>query len=910
MADVQDFAQDYPDPLNHPAVPPGVFGTVAGAAEALEYVDAELCPACEECEKQVSDICGEVEGTLAECHAAVSAACRVVLGEAHAVTDQHLAAVRRIVDKLFREVQDQITTAATDLAGDGVNYPFDPYVQMSLNQSDPADWLPLAVPAFQQFITPREVIDRPFPDPVQCDDLGNCGDVPPVPPVPPICGPDAITGACDPFHGDGGTVPPPPIDPPVSPPVVPPPAECPTTCPAPVVQCPTIPPWPPIIFPPPVPPPTVTVVPGEPGECPTVIVSPPPPVVPVQPPAEPPSVSPGPPPQPPVPPPIGIVVPPGSGQTPTPPPQTIIINREEPDPQRLEYVSTFTFNCGTYCSDLETAINQAEGRGVPENRRPGAALESVVQYQSSTWRWLNRQAMSFRDGFEAVAETISNATRDGPTEALKQGTSVLMQAFNAVNPAANPNPSAGAYYALKLGVANWAERQTGAPISYMYQSDLYAYQAANPQYIISQPVANAAFHMGLLDDTKWRCVTRSLGNIECWQEVEREVSRPKLPLSDLITARRRGIIDNDLLFDAMAEKAGWTHGLDAKIAWRLYEQLPTQSDLLRFMVRDSADEKVVKLYEYDKDFNDKFTGKIKEWFDAQGIPREVALYFWRAHWQIPSPTQLFEMLHRFRPDRKEVKDWDKFASENGEIGAEASLGPRPVVVTPADVQKALEINDMAPGWVRAMMGISFHPLTRTDATRAYEIGSIDRAALKAVMQDNGYTEADAETLVVFYEQQKRRKLANATGALTIRKIIKFYKADAMTRLDAETELKKLMASEDDVTKLLDDSDTEAEAEHSLAMIKKIKSAWLSGAYTDEEAEQALNATGVQAARVAVLVRRWRDERRNSEKTVTAAKLCRWFRRRLITPAEYYRRLIALRYSDEDAQRLVRECQIG
>lgn len=898
------------DPMSNPAVPEHVWNPPAGSEEAYEYISELLKEGCEDCGCVVAELCDDVGGQLAECAAEVSSACRSILGGAAALTDQALQAIRKVADKILKDTSDQILSAASELSVNGVNYPYDVDLQRALLASDPSDWLPLAIPAIQAYYSP------PAAEQKTTDALLNTGTNgggvvtlppppftgPPVFPPPPPPGGGFLPGECPPCPetATGGETVPPPLG----------------TCPPPVVQCPTIPPFPPYPPPPALPPITVTVngqsvVIGPPGSVPIPVPVPQP-----QPQPQPQPggqvgspIPPEPPPEP-EPIPVPIPVPVDPPETAPPPREKIIVDVPAPKAGKLDTIPALAWDCPNPCPAVFAEIGRIEGKGQDADKTKAQILKEIAGWQNSTFGWLFDKAVEFKNGFEAIAEMISNAITFGPTAALAQGTAVLVSAFNAINPAANPFPKAGAYFAAKIGIANWAERQTGAPVSYMYQSDVYTYQAANPQYVISQPSIHMAYHAGLIDHATWDCLTRAHGNQPCWFEKERELVRPKLNIEEVIAARRRGIINDTDDWQLYSGRAGWASESDRVLKYLLSEQLPTQTDLLRFMVRDSADPDVVAKYNYDKDFGKKFTGQIRKWFEAQGVPEEVALFFWRAHWQIPSYTQLTEMLHRFRPDRPEVTAYLEAIAIHGEEGAAALLGQPPIVVTINDVRQALEINDFAPAWVDGMIGISYHPLTRTDAVRAYEIGSITADQLHGVMRDNGYNEPDAKTLTKFYTQQKARRQANATGVLTVRKIVKLYKEDALTRLAAEEAIAPLVTNPQEAARLLDNAQLEATAEHNRTLIKLAKKLFLRGAATDAETESALAAAEVQADRIAVLVRRWRDERRLTEREVTAAQLCKWFKLRLITEDQYRSRLIGLRFDLEDVERIIKQCRSG
>jgi hypothetical protein len=172
---------------------------------------------------------------------------------------------------------------------------------------------------------------------------------------------------------------------------------------------------------------------------------------------------------------------------------------------------------------------------------------------------------------------------------------------------------------------------------------------------------------------------------------------------------------------------------------QLFTQVPGPADLIRFMVRDTANQEVISTFGLDSGFGDNFQGQIQTWANYQGLSQEVMTHEWRAHWSIPSPTQLYEMLHRLRHDPDEG-------------------GPQQVE---SNVTTALKQQDILPFWIPKLMKISYHPLTRTDLNRAYSHGWIQDDDYLNGMYNNGYSDDDAQTLLRFAVQERKLALRSS-----------------------------------------------------------------------------------------------------------------------------------------------------
>lgn len=470
-----------------------------------------------------------------------------------------------------------------------------------------------------------------------------------------------------------------------------------------------------------------------------------------------------------------------------------------------------------------------------------------------------------------------------------------------------PHFEDGFALAIKLGLVNRAESLTGAPMSYMYQATTYLYQYLNPQYILKQPDIDELYVRGKITEGYWECLTRANGNLPELHALARSTRYSRPIDSEIIQLRLRGIIKTDEEFTKRMREVGYVDPAHAIEKLKLASWVPGPSDLERYMVRDAADDEVARLYDYDKDFTTKFSGPIKEWAKAQGITEDVFKYHWRSHWVIPSNTQLYSMLHRLRPDRADVVAWDQANAGRGLPVAGDPDRDRPPIVTRADVRRALEINDVAPAWVEPLIEISYHPLTNTDARRAYEIGFFNEEQLTSVMLDNGYKPADARTLTDYFKAEREKRIGASTGVLSARRILQAYKAGEMEWSEAFSYLADYFPDANVRRRQLDKANIEFKLEVRRDIIKGIKKGYVFGEYDDIIAEQKLLEAGVPLAQIGGLIDRFRAAKIGHRKEPRVQMLCQWFTHRLITQEEYYVRLGNLGYTSQDAARIAQVC---
>lgn len=525
----------------------------------------------------------------------------------------------------------------------------------------------------------------------------------------------------------------------------------------------------------------------------------------------------------------------------------------------------------------------------------GKAAEAIVQYTSpGVWQQLGVDAATAKTSADLIATTFAETF---------SAAKVWDRVSGAMTPAGIPNPAAAAFFGGRLAIAEKLENNSGFPATYLSMSDTYMMQFSNPQFLPTQIQLNNTYLGGEIDEGYWQCLTQALGN---HPEPMRRVlvaqqSQPNI--GELVALYHRGVLSRQQL-DGRLRKLGVLKPELADEWIRLFQVLPPLSDLLRFMVRDSADEGIVKTYGYDSEFTEKYRGKIVEWAKALGVDPTVFLYYWRAHWRIPSDTQLFEMLHRLRPDRPEVMNWANTYLNHTTGETLPGSPPRPLSVTAEDVRDALKINDVAPGWVDRLMAVSYAPITRTDAVRAYIIGGLDDVGLRDKFRDLGYTKKDAEELVGFYRLQKAQRVANTTGTWTTRKTARYYRSGMIDREEAERLLMRLVGDPKIAASIIDGVHLEREAEHRGKVIRGVMRGYRYGEITRTQAESRLIEAGVDQFAIVQMIDGWEVERETRWKQPTVAQLTGWLTKFIMPAAEVERRLRNLGYSQDDAERII------
>src|SRR6201991_925947 len=456
----------------------------------------------------------------------------------------------------------------------------------------------------------------------------------------------------------------------------------------------------------------------------------------------------------------------------------------------------------------------------------------------------------------------------------------------------------------------------------------------------------------------------------CHESVEWNVgAQQSKPIpAELARLRRRGIYNEEQYHSGM-RKLGFLDPPTVENLFKLTEQVPTLAEIIRMMVRDSGDERIVERFGLDTEFGAKYNKQLREWAEIQGITEQHAKYDWRAHWSIPSPTQLFEFFRRLR--------------YKPEFGGKEQME--------RDIKDALIQQDILPFWHDYYLAVQFRPMRLVDIRRSFQIGSMADDELIPAYLDLGYSDADAEKMAKFTRRLRDRSVISERP-------VKLWLRLAMTKQQAIGELvsqgipqnvidQALIKAEPDFIKspyarayIAGDIDVETlrsnlsaygvseetinfivrigslkrrhhpaldeyeagltdrdgagfamiedgfDANVANRMLKRIdadirvqflkrcqqgiKQRYLMGEITQDEAQSELVARGTVDSRASQMVNWWGCELKSGEKHASAAQLCDWLSRGAISSVDYLERLKRIGYSEVDAALMLDDCTIN
>ncbi|GAI71686.1 unnamed protein product, partial [marine sediment metagenome] len=163
------------------------------------------------------------------------------------------------------------------------------------------------------------------------------------------------------------------------------------------------------------------------------------------------------------------------------------------------------------------------------------------------------------------------------------------------------------------------------------------------------------------------------------------------------------------------------------------------------------DKALVEAWQYSiEDFPEVTWKSICEaWAMKKGLSKDWSQRYWAAHWNLPSPLQGFEMLHRG-------------------------------VIDEGELTMLLRALDVMPFWRDKLTQIAYRRLTRVDIRRMYKQGVLDESEVLESYKQHGYTDENAARMTEFTIRQTLATLSKFTSG----DIIKAFASRMISRSEA------------------------------------------------------------------------------------------------------------------------------
>lgn len=308
-----------------------------------------------------------------------------------------------------------------------------------------------------------------------------------------------------------------------------------------------------------------------------------------------------------------------------------------------------------------------------------------------------------------------------------------------------------------------------------------------------------------------------------------------------------------------------------KLAW----PVPGIGDQIRFAVREAFDDAYALKYGTDLER----PPDLAKYAAKSGLAPEWANRHWRAHWELPSLTLGFEMLHR------RVIDADVLN----------------------DLMYAL---DIMPYWRERLTEVSYQPYTRVDVRRMHAEGILDEDEVYEAYLDHGYDPERAKHMTEFTVRYNTTDEREATKTEVLRWAREMIIDDA-TAADL---LRGLGYPEILVDWHMSYLQAQRQAEVRSRRIKLAERRYKKRAADETDTLYALHAAGLDSGEVNYLMELWEPDRITVAEDVegatapeprqpTLAELRRMVETEVLTYEEWETEMAARRFAAADIDRL-------
>ncbi len=319
----------------------------------------------------------------------------------------------------------------------------------------------------------------------------------------------------------------------------------------------------------------------------------------------------------------------------------------------------------------------------------------------------------------------------------------------------------------------------------------------------------------------------------------------------------RGIMSEEE-HDRYLDRLGVTEK-DRETLKKLYFYIPTIPDLVRMAVREAFSPEVIKRFGLHEDFPPEFA----KWAKKQGLSEDWAKAYWAAHWELPSLTMGYEMLHRG-------------------------------IITMDELKLLMKTQDVMPYWRDKLIQLSYSPYTRVDVRRMYQLGILNREQVKKAYMDLGYDEERAENLTKFTvagASQEERDLTKS-------EVLSGYRAKLLTAEETKEALMKMGYDEEEAAYYITLEDYKAEKQAKQDLLEATKAEYTKGVIDANEVIKRLSAANFLSKEIEHYLAIWQPAKQQKDKQPSVTDLKNFLKARVIDEGTFREELTNLGYADK------------
>lgn len=339
-----------------------------------------------------------------------------------------------------------------------------------------------------------------------------------------------------------------------------------------------------------------------------------------------------------------------------------------------------------------------------------------------------------------------------------------------------------------------------------------------------------------------------------------------LSSGQILELYRRGELEKEAALELM--KGVGLQDYQAEELLKLKDYIPPVTHVTRMAIREV--------------FTPEFQERLKrpgpgedyyKWAEKTGLTREVAEFYWMAHWRLPSISAGYDMFRRYGPDR----------------GKE-------FVFSEQDLRDLMRLDDMLEHYHDGLIKVQYRPLSRLDVWRLAQAGDFPEETVKDWYLDYGYS---PETSALIAHAAVGAKLDRERD-LSRSDITSMLQRGVLEEEDAEIMLSELGYSPEETALYLSRVAFDRAKQEASGKTSTIRARFKNGLLDAAGAINELTAIGKPPVEVQQLVELWVEELRADPARLTRAQVLGLYRDRIITQPTLREELAGLRYADRDA----------
>jgi len=289
-------------------------------------------------------------------------------------------------------------------------------------------------------------------------------------------------------------------------------------------------------------------------------------------------------------------------------------------------------------------------------------------------------------------------------------------------------------------------------------------------------------------------------------------------------------------------------------------QIPPVADIITMAVREAFTPDIAARFGQYQDFPPDF----ELYAGKKGLSKEWAQRYWAAHWNLPSPMQGFDMLHRG-------------------------------VITREELDMLLRALDVMPFWREKLTHIAYRLLTRVDIRRMYRVGVLDEKEVYESYLAQGYDEENAKRMAEFTVRQTLETLSKFTSS----DIVKAFTQRMISRSDAMSLLDIIGVRTEDANYIMSTAEYKRQWEFTDQQIAGIKNLYKKRVYSENNTRDKLSKLNLPSDQINVLMEQWYYEiEAVPSETWTSAQTLSFYKKGLIAQERAKRELKLNGYDDE------------